>query len=191
MEEGTEQRIPVSVAIAHEDYDPVTGDSDIALLRLSQEVTLNRYAVPVCLPQEQFLKCELTPIRFHTVSGWGKRTNGGNALESDDPPAPSSPILRKLSVPILANSDCTQKSGFNFTDKMLCAGYMEGHQEACTGDDGSPLVTLYGTTHFLMGVVGWGKGCPTPGYYGVYANMVHFLGWVEDTMKAPLIVTKA
>ncbi|KAM4601682.1 uncharacterized protein ACJ7VT_019731 [Polymixia lowei] len=191
VEEGTEQRMPISMAIPHERYAPATGDSDIALLCLGRPVALGRYAVPVCLPQRDFLERELTPVRYHSISGWGRRTSGGNQEKPDASQGPTSPVLRRLSVPLLSNAHCSQRSGFNFTDSMLCAGYLEGHQDACTGDDGSPLVTLYGSTHFLMGVVGWGRGCPHPGYYGVYTNMAHFLDWVEGTMKAPPNVTVA
>ncbi|XP_033471401.1 coagulation factor VIIi [Epinephelus lanceolatus] len=186
VEEGTEQIIPVSMAISHDGYVPATGDSDVALLQLSRPVTLNRHAIPVCLPTRDFAQQELLPVRYHTVSGWGKRTNGGNAdISGATPTVPVSPVLRRMSVPIVHNSQCSQRAQFNFTDNMLCAGYLEGRQESCRGDDGSPLVTPYGSTHFLMGVVGWGRGCSHPGYYGVYANMANFVDWVEGIMKDP------
>ncbi|XP_023252161.1 coagulation factor VII-like [Seriola lalandi dorsalis] len=186
IEEGTEQKIPVSMAIAHGNYVPATGDSDVALLWLSRAVTLNRDIIPVCLPTTDFSERELLLVRYHTVSGWGKRTSGGNTETSAAPPgAPVSPILRKMSVPIIQNSQCSHRAQFNFTDNMLCAGYLEGRQESCRGDDGSPLVTLYGSTHFLTGVVGWGRGCSQPGYYGVYTKMANFVDWVETITKDP------
>ncbi|XP_029922468.1 coagulation factor VIIi [Myripristis murdjan] len=192
IEEGTEQRIPVSMAISHESYVPETGDSDVALLRLSRPVTLGRHAVPVCLPTKDLAERELMLVRYHVVSGWGKRTSGGNAEASGAPSdAPLSPVLRRLSVPLLPNDRCSQVADFNFTDNMLCAGYLEGQQPSCRGDDGSPLITLYGSTHFLTGVVGWGRGCAHPGYYGVYANMANFVDWAETTMEAPPTVAVA
>jgi len=183
VEEGTEQMIPVSMAIAHERYVPATGDSDIALLRLNRSVTLNRFTIPVCLPTKDFAERELLPLRYHTVSGWGRRTSGGNINAQTS--GLVSPVLRQMSVPIIQNSQCSQKTRFNFTNSMLCAGYLEGAQEGCRGDDGSPLVTQFGSTHFLMGVVGWGRGCSHPGYYGVYANMANFVDWVDSTKKNP------
>ncbi|XP_070849977.1 coagulation factor VIIi [Chaetodon trifascialis] len=182
VDEGTEQRIPVSMAVAHEGYVAETGDSDVALLRLSRPVALNRHAIPVCLPTKDLAERELLLVRYHTVSGWGKRTVGGNEEHGAVVTAPVSPILRKFSVPIIQNSQCSQRAQFNFTDNMLCAGYLEGGQQSCRGDDGGPLVTLYGSTHFLTGVVGWGRGCPLPGYYGVYSNMANFVDWVEGIM---------
>uniref|UniRef100_A0A665TXS7 Coagulation factor VII-like n=1 Tax=Echeneis naucrates TaxID=173247 RepID=A0A665TXS7_ECHNA len=185
MEEGTEQKTPVSMAIGHPGYVAATGDSDVALLQLARVLTLNRLVIPVCLPTADFAQRELLPVRYHIVSGWGKRTTGGNSETTGSPPrAPVSPVLRKMSVPIIQNSQCSQRAQFNFTDNMLCAGYLEGRQEGCRGDDGSPLVTQFGSTHFLTGVVSWGRGCSQPGYYGVYANMANFVNWVQDTIKA-------
>lgn len=184
MDDGTEQKIPVFAAIAHESYVAETGDNDIALLQLNRSVTLNRHVVPVCLPTKDLVQQELLMVRYHTVSGWGKRTLGGNEQHDVGNSAPVSPFLRKLSVPIIANSQCSQRSQFNFTNNMLCAGYLEGSQQSCRGDDGSPLVSLYGSTHFLIGVVGWGQGCPNPGYYGVYTNMANFVDWAKVVMTA-------
>uniref|UniRef100_A0A3Q2TJ66 Vitamin K-dependent protein C n=1 Tax=Fundulus heteroclitus TaxID=8078 RepID=A0A3Q2TJ66_FUNHE len=164
------------MAIPHDNYNPATGDSDVALVRLNRSVSLNRYAVPICLPTKEFAERELLPVRYHTVSGWGKRTSGGNTGTPST--RPLSPVLRQMSVPIIQNSQCSQKAKFNFTDNMLCAGYLDGHQDSCRGDDGSPLVTEYSSTRFLTGVVAWGRGCSHPGYYGVYTKVAGFVDWV-------------
>lgn len=182
-DDGTEQKIPVARVFAHEGYVSETGDKDIALLHLNASVTLNRDVIPVCLPTKDLAERELLMTRYHTVSGWGKRTNGGNEDHGMINTAPVSPFLRKFSVPIIPNPQCSHRSQFNFTDNMLCAGYLEGNQQSCRGDDGSPLVTLYGSTHFLIGVVGWGRGCPNPGYYGVYTNMGNFVDWANGIIS--------
>lgn len=181
VEEGTEQEIPVSLAIAHDSYVSATGDSDIALLQLSHAVNLSQHIIPICLPTKDFATRELLLQRYHTVSGWGKRTTGGNGKTLG---ALVSPVLRMMPVPILQNSMCSLRAKFNLTENMLCAGYLEGRQESCRGDDGSPLMSLFGSTHFLTGVVGWGRGCGA-GYFAVYTNMANFVEWVEKTMKNP------
>uniref|UniRef100_A0A8C5DEK1 Coagulation factor VIIi n=1 Tax=Gouania willdenowi TaxID=441366 RepID=A0A8C5DEK1_GOUWI len=181
--EGTEQTVRVSMAISHENYTRATPDSDVALLRLERALNLSRDVIPVCLPTKDFSEHELLKARYHQVSGWGARTNGGNAFPQVG--TPHSPNLRHMSVPLIPNSQCSQVSQIDFNSNMLCAGYLEGRQESCRGDDGSPLVTAFGSTHFLTGVVGWGRGCGRQGYYGVYANMANYVDWAKATIKNP------
>ncbi|KAI5629548.1 coagulation factor VII precursor, partial [Silurus asotus] len=181
MVDGNEQTFSVSQAVIHESYDPASGDSDLALLELSKPATLSKYTVPICLPNSDFAKMELDAARFHVVSGWGRHTEGGNN-PSNKSFKNLSPVLRMLTVPFLPKPECTVKSGVNVTDNMLCAGYFEGSQESCRGDDGSPLTTHYKDTHFLTGIVSWGKGCDNPGYYAIYTKVANFLDWIQRAM---------
>ncbi|XP_030635440.1 coagulation factor VII [Chanos chanos] len=185
VQEGSEQKIPVSQIIVRESYDPGSMDSDLALLRLSEPAVFSAHSVPICLPTRAFAESELSAVRFHKISGWGRRTEGGNIHLPQSPVKPTSPILRQLDVPVLLTPQCALKSGVNITDNMFCAGYMEGNQESCRGDDGSPLVTQYKGTYFLSGVVSWGRGCAHPGYYGIYTKVSNFLDWLQERMAAP------
>lgn len=171
--------------IIHESYDPASADSDLALLRLSQPATFSNYTIPICLPTSEFARMELDAVRFHVVSGWGQRTKGSNDYSSQSFKS-TSPVLRRLVVPFLSKPECSVKSGLNITDNMLCAGYVEGSQESCRGDDGSPLTTQYKDTHFLTGVVSWGKGCAHPGTYAIYTKVANFLEWIQRGMATPI-----
>lgn len=185
MVDGTEQEFSVSQVIIHQSYDPASGDSDLALLRLSEPVTLSNYTIPICLPSQGFVKMELDAVRFHTISGWGQSTGGGN-IQSSRLSKILYPVLRKLAVPLLPTPECSVKSGVNITDNMFCAGYFEGSQESCRGDDGSPLTTQYKDTHFLTGIVSWGKGCSHPGFYTIYTKVANFLDWIQRGMATPI-----
>lgn len=181
VEEGPEQRIPVSSVTVHEAYDGATARGDLALLRLSEPVALSGHAVPVCLPTAHLATRELLQTRYHHISGWGLRTAAG----SQDQDAGGASVLRRFTVPIIPMSQCSPSSAHaNFSSGLICAGYADIPQPSCRGDDGSPLVTLYGSTHFLIGVVAWGRGCAAPGIYGVYTNMADYVEWVEGVMKA-------
>ncbi|XP_062866544.1 coagulation factor VIIi [Trichomycterus rosablanca] len=182
----TEQTFSVSQIIVHESYDSASVDADLALLRLHEAATLSNHTVPICLPTFEFAEKELSAVRFHSVSGWGQRTQGGNVGNSKTSKGSTSPILRMIAVPILPKPECSIKSGVNVTDNMFCAGYFEGSQESCRGDDGSPLTTQYRQTSFLTGIVSWGKGCAHPGFYGIYTKVANFLDWIQNSMVTPI-----
>ncbi|XP_036396306.1 coagulation factor VII-like [Megalops cyprinoides] len=169
VKEGTEQTIQVAEIVMHKDYVVKTSDNDIALLRLKEPITYTPHAVPICLPQREMAERELWAVRLHTVSGWGRRSEGG----------PTSRLLRRLDVPRIRTQDCVEYSGVSITTNMFCAGYIEGKQDSCKGDSGGPLVTKYRNTSFLLGIVSWGKGCARPGNYGIYTRVSLYLEWIH------------
>ena len=57
----------------------------------------------------------------------------------------------------------------------------QGGIDACQGDSGGPMVTRatgVDSAYSLAGVVSWGFGCASPGYYGVYAKVSNYLSWI-------------
>ncbi|XP_036413369.1 coagulation factor VII [Colossoma macropomum] len=175
VNEGSEQTIEVEEIIMHPNYISATADSDIGLLRLRRPIVYSTYAVPVCLPRKTFAERELWAVHLHTVSGWGRRSEGG----------PTSRVLRKLEVPRIRTQQCVDQSNVSLTANMFCAGYFEGNQDSCKGDSGGPLVTHYRNTTFLLGVVSWGKGCARPGHYGIYTRVSNYLEWIHQHTSAP------
>lgn len=174
-DEGTEQRMKVSKVFMHPQYNHSTTDSDIALLRLLSPATLDRYAIPVCLPPANgTFGRTLGAIRMSTVSGWGRLTESG----------PPSVVLQRLEVPRVSLDECRAKSGLKVTRNMLCAGFIEGGRDSCQGDSGGPLVTRYRNTWFLAGIVSWGKGCASVGVYGIYTRVSVFVEWIMKTVAS-------
>ncbi|XP_051869414.1 coagulation factor VII-like [Pristis pectinata] len=174
-EEGTEQKRNVSEMIQHENYNPNTVDNDIAMLKLDVPITLNDYAVPICLPEPGFAVRELRQIRFSTVSGWGKQLEAGLIAN----------ILQVLQVPIVWTSLCRQTTRYNITDNMFCAGYIEALKDTCKGDSGGPHVTKYKDTWFLTGIVSWGEGCAREGKYGIYTKVHKYFNWIGQFLNPP------
>lgn len=172
VHEPSEQKQPVVKVVVHEDYNWTTSDSDLALLKLSQDVMLNEYVVPACLPKPELLRT-LSSVRLSSVSGWGRVTQHGAA----------SMVLMRLQVPRVRTRDCRLHTGLNISRNMLCFGLRAGGQDSCEGDSGGPLVTHYRKTWFLTGVVSWGRGCAERNQYGVYTRVGNFLDWIRTTME--------
>lgn len=175
VNESTEQVIQVVEIIMHENYVIRTVDNDIALLRLASPIVYTPYIVPVCLPTRPLAERELWAVQWHTVSGWGKRSENG----------PTSVLLRHTKVPRIRTQTCVEESGVALTTNMFCAGYLDGRTDSCKGDSGGPLVTQYKKTVFLLGIVSWGKGCARPGNYGIYTRVSNYLEWIQNRTVTP------
>ncbi len=170
-EEGT--RFSVDEIIAHEAYNSMSFDSDIALLHLSEGTSQESLAlIPAGDPAG--LGSAGTDA---TIIGWG----------STDPMGTRYPdALRQAVVEIISDADAQSLYGPSFTDNMLAAGIMEGGVDACSGDSGGPLMVGDGTGEnwVLAGITSWGEGCAVPGYPGVYADVSQFTSWVTSRIDA-------
>lgn len=63
--------------IAHQDYNSVTYDNDIALMELDADVTLNQYIWPICLPSATY---DFPAGCMAWITGWGAEREGGEFL---------------------------------------------------------------------------------------------------------------
>ncbi|KAJ8939284.1 hypothetical protein NQ318_014932 [Aromia moschata] len=159
------QIVNVSKIISHADFVYRTGDSDIALLQLASDVTIqNASTIPLASASPQ-------ASAVAVVTGWGTTSENAN-FEAD--------VLQVVQVPIVSREDCQTAYSVNqddITDTMLCAGYLGvGGKDACTGDSGGPLVV----DGALSGVVSRGRGCAEPAYPGVYTDVFYFREWIRD-----------
>jgi trypsin len=136
----------------HPNYDPATQDYDVALWKLASPaagIPLARLAVSDGVPGNMLL-----------VTGWGATSDGGT----------DSPVLLKVSVPIVSHQTCSAALGPTITPRMLCAGFSSGGRDSCQGDSGGPATRGTGNM-MLTGVVSWGNGCARSNSYGVYARV--------------------
>ncbi|XP_062844440.1 transmembrane protease serine 4b [Trichomycterus rosablanca] len=162
--------VSVETILLHQSYKPKSHDYDIAMLRLTWDVTPEDTVHPVCLPPYQL------PIKQGAelvVTGWGLLHEKGGL--------PS--VLQKAAVPLIDQSVCSNASvyGSAITPRMLCAGYLKGKVDSCQGDSGGPLVYLSSRWH-LVGVVSWGVGCAREGLPGVYTDVRQLLDWIYRIM---------
>ncbi|KAJ8976749.1 hypothetical protein NQ317_004301 [Molorchus minor] len=62
-----------------------------------------------------------------------------------------------------------------FTERMFCAGYMDGSKDTCSGDSGGNIQL----NSMAVGIVSWGAGCGIKGYPGAYTLVSYFRDWIK------------
>ncbi|KAM8838898.1 vitamin K-dependent protein C isoform 1-T1 [Synchiropus picturatus] len=171
-DEGTEVLLKVTKFFQHPDYVSSTVDNDIGLLRLESPAPASDYIVPICLPGREMAERVLHLNGTSTVvSGWGK-----DSLDSDH----YSSALNIIRVPLVGHDICAQQMSNNISNNVLCAGVLGAKMDACEGDSGGPMVTLYRDTWFLLGLVSWGEGCGNEDKFGIYTKVSNYNQWIQQ-----------
>lgn len=168
--------VGIEEQIAHEEYRPYSTDQkyDIALLRLSRDITSTNYIRPICLPRTPSFGDKLF------VAGWGKTEN-----------QTSSNIKLKLSLPLTKKEDCERnyaKIGIRLGYGQVCAGGQKG-KDSCRGDSGGSLMAIEkfsddSSTWTAVGIVSFGPSpCGLAGWAGVYTRVYDFVPWIISKMR--------
>ncbi|KAG8450157.1 hypothetical protein GDO86_002693, partial [Hymenochirus boettgeri] len=157
--------------IQHPYYSSTTNNNDIALMKLSDEITFDSYTQPVCLPNKEMGWVAGMPC---WISGWGKTQSGS-----------VSDTLMYAKVPLIDSQTCNQYNVYNgrISSTMICAGYLLGGVDSCQGDSGGPLVIQTNSIWWLVGDTSWGDGCAKVYKPGVYGNMTMFIDWIYFQMR--------
>ncbi|XP_058157158.1 vitamin K-dependent protein C [Dasypus novemcinctus] len=172
-----EVNVDIQEVVIHPNYSRRTTDNDIALLRLAAPAVPSPSVVPICLPDRGLAERELMRVGQQTVvTGWGFRSEGKKNHTS---------VLHFVQVPVAPHDECVQVMHHAVTENMLCAGALGDRRDACEGDSGGPMVTLFHDTWFLVGLVSWGEGCGNPLNYGVYTKVSRYLDWIHSHVSAP------
>ncbi|XP_006869119.1 PREDICTED: transmembrane protease serine 9 [Chrysochloris asiatica] len=175
---GSPVKVDLKRVVLHPLYHASTLDFDVALLELASPLFFNKYVQPICLP----LAIHKFPVgRKCMISGWGN-TQEGNATKPD--------VLQKASVGIIDQKTCSVLYNFSLTDRMICAGFLEGKVDSCQGDSGGPLACEETPgVFYLAGIVSWGIGCAQAKKPGVYTRVTRLKGWILETMSSEPLPT--
>ncbi|CAH2292212.1 transmembrane protease serine 9 [Pelobates cultripes] len=161
--------------IKHPLYDPDTADYDVAVLELDSPLKFNKFTQPVCLPASTHI---FTVGKKCIITGWGY-------LKEDNLVKPE--VLQKATVALMDQTLCNSLYSHVVTDRMLCAGYLEGRIDSCQGDSGGPLVCEEASgKFFLAGIVSWGVGCAEARRPGVYVRVSKVRNWIVEVISASL-----
>lgn len=173
--EGTEVTLKVAKTFKHPAYNRRSADNDISLLRLETPAPVSDYIVPICLPGRRLAQRVLHRNGTMTVvSGWGKEDLRSSRFSS---------ALNVIKVPLVENEVCRRHMTNNITANMLCAGVVGQRTDACEGDSGGPMVTLYRQTWFLLGLVSWGEGCGDLDKLGIYTKVSNYMDWINQVRE--------
>uniref|UniRef100_A0A663MND6 Peptidase S1 domain-containing protein n=1 Tax=Athene cunicularia TaxID=194338 RepID=A0A663MND6_ATHCN len=161
--DGHAVRVNVTRVIQHPLFNPVLLDFDVAVLELARPLVFNKYIQPICLP----LAVQKFPVgKKCIISGWGDLQEGN------------------ASVSIIDQETCNFLYNFSLTDRMICAGFLEGKVDSCQGDSGGPLACeVTPGVFYLAGIVSWGIGCAQAMNPGVYSRVTRLKDWILDTIS--------
>ncbi|ODM99425.1 Trypsin-1 [Orchesella cincta] len=162
INEGTEQISRAKGVKWHERYNDKTTENDVALIRLSNNLTATFAVRPIALPASNFV---INVTGNGTVAGWGTTAFGGSGAVRS---------LLKVTVPIVNNTMC-KKSYQLLTDSQFCAG--QKGRDSCQGDSGGPFIC--NGTAAVCGIVSYGNGCGEDGYPGVYTKVSSYVSWIN------------
>ncbi|XP_069734093.1 transmembrane protease serine 9 isoform X2 [Phaenicophaeus curvirostris] len=179
--DGTAVKVNVTRVIQHPLFNPLFLDFDVALLELERPLVFNKYIQPICLP----LAGQKFPVgKKCIISGWGDLQEG-NVTKPE--------ILQKASVGIIDQKICDFLYNFSLTDRMICAGFLEGKVDSCQGDSGGPLACeVTPGVFYLAGIVSWGIGCAQAMKPGVYSRITKLRDWILATIsQVPSVGTGA
>jgi V8-like Glu-specific endopeptidase len=166
--------VTASAVITHPSYAGRTTnfDNDIAVLKLSEDITFTAHVKPACLPTSATK--DYSGLAS-TISGWGGTTQYAPWQSVTQP---NQCGLKESVVKVLSpsSSKCSSFLKTSSSTNRLCA-WAEG-TDTCQGDSGGPLTVAEGGKYVLLGVTSNGAGCAhtTP---GVYARVQGFLPWLQ------------
>lgn len=114
--------------------------TEIAILKLHEDVNFTTAVLPVCLPCSK----ENLPVGSTVfITGWGRMSNG---LKSD--------WLKQAAITVLDPEACENITGVRACPEVFCGGH--AHGSSCHGDSGGPVVHEFNGTWTLHGVISGG-----------------------------------
>ncbi|XP_072315642.1 transmembrane protease serine 2-like [Eucyclogobius newberryi] len=162
----------VSHIIPHQDYDPVTQQNDIALMRLANplDMTGSNNIQPICLLTSDL---NIAEAQSFWITKFGYNLNG-DVLS-----------LLEAQVSVVDSAECSFDYNGRVTKHMTCASEKETATDRCLSDSGGPLMCLLDGRWWLLGDNLWGRHCTEDYKPDVYANITFFMDWIFSQMKVP------
>jgi len=167
---GRTQNIAVSRVFMHEQYNSITQNHDIAILRLAQPVQLNNYVSLICLPGPD--PPESAAV---TVAGWGTMLKN----------TPLATKLQQVTVKVAnIQASAAYPAYFNVQQQIGAGIPNVGGKDSCQGDSGGPLMYNSNGQWYISGVVSFGTECALSNFPGVYTRTSAYLNWIRNKINS-------
>jgi secreted trypsin-like serine protease len=171
----------VSAVTIHEDWDSVTFENDIAIIRLTSPLTFQAGTIEaISLPSS-----DIGADTEAFISGWGY-TGYKDTEQVERGPGGFPTVLQGATIYTGSDADCLSLvEGFE-SASMLCAGDFSDAvdeeffaQDTCQADSGGPMAVTIGDVKTLAGITSWGVGCAwnSP---GVYTKASSYVDWLKS-----------
>jgi len=172
--ECQEREVEVADVIVHPAYDEENLLNDIALLKLSADVTFDDFIRPVCLPAESDGKdFDYSTLNGKLVAaGWGRTdTQSEDSLSN---------IL--LATDIQLTQDCPKGEDATIREvkpEVICSPTTTD-KDTCQGDSGGTLAANIDGKWTAIGIVSYGNEDCTG--EGAYTRVANYLEWIADVV---------
>ncbi|MEE6470642.1 hypothetical protein FKM82_009019 [Ascaphus truei] len=155
----------------HMRYSEETGDNNIALLTLKEDIVYHNHCLPICVPQKDFAENVLIPYGTGMVSGY--------KLSSEEEYLGLSPI--QFTASYLDKDTCDAALNMTQTNRMFCGVSQKPVDSMLTG--GGHFAMEHNGTWFLTGIMGsWN---PAPGKQDVFlfTKMSRYIMWLKQIIN--------
>ncbi|KAJ9589637.1 hypothetical protein L9F63_017162, partial [Diploptera punctata] len=156
--------------IPHKEFNHEYMSNDIGLIKLGKAFDVNKYVKPLFVPTMVVnLKTDYMCTEYVDEDSYAT-------------------CLQEVDVPVIDSSTCQHyySSDTIHENMNLCAGYVLGQKDACSGDSGSPLVC----GGRLTAITSWGYRCAYPESPGVYTKVDYYAKWIENVTKTAADIPK-
>ena len=157
--------------LAHEKFDYVNKQNDIALMQLNESVSFddNTKLAPICLSKLDHSKLRI-PICYATGFGFENRFFRQNDHQ-----------LRHVKELIIDERKCRQYyPDINNSTQICVDADLGGGHGTCLGDSGGPLQCFHTDKNrwYQIGLISYGEPCALPETPDVFTKIEYFYDWI-------------
>ncbi len=163
----------VAQIVRHPNYNSITFENDLALIRLTAPLNFNSDVQPIQLTDEAF---DSSPSNTARVTGWGLTTDNGFPSNN----------LQTLDMPIISSSSANSQNTGSVQVTYNMIALRLANAGVAPGDSGGPATVLKSGQRFLIGCSSWGEA-PKDNKPTIYTRLYNYRNWIDNFVAFPYI----